>query len=111
MELTHAHKSHKLPTDGAVAQLGERLNGIQKVVGSIPISSTHTSAMVRSNLELTCLRRAARTKPLKARNFRAMEFRPMPRTHSDSAPKYRKQKRTGFGIVTLYDVQTRQRGD
>lgn len=25
---------------GAVAQLGERLNGIQKVVGSIPISST-----------------------------------------------------------------------
>lgn len=26
--------------DGAVAQLGERLNGIQKVVGSIPISST-----------------------------------------------------------------------
>ena len=27
-------------TSGAVAQLGERLNGIQKVVGSIPISST-----------------------------------------------------------------------
>ncbi len=26
--------------DGAVAQLGERLNGIQEVVGSIPISST-----------------------------------------------------------------------
>ena len=25
---------------GAVAQLGERLNGIQEVVGSIPISST-----------------------------------------------------------------------
>ena len=28
---------------GAVAQLGERLNGIQEVVGSIPISSTSTS--------------------------------------------------------------------
>ena len=27
-------------TLGAVAQLGERLNGIQEVVGSIPISST-----------------------------------------------------------------------
>ena len=27
-------------SDGAVAQLGERLNGIQEVVGSIPISST-----------------------------------------------------------------------
>ena len=26
---------------GAVAQLGERLNGIQEVVGSIPISSTN----------------------------------------------------------------------
>ncbi len=27
-------------TSGAVAQLGERLNGIQEVVGSIPIGST-----------------------------------------------------------------------
>ena len=27
-------------TTGAVAQLGERLDGIQKVVGSIPSSST-----------------------------------------------------------------------
>ncbi len=26
---------------GVVAQLGERLNGIQEVVGSIPIGSTH----------------------------------------------------------------------
>ena len=26
--------------DGAVAQLGERLNGIQKVAGSTPVSST-----------------------------------------------------------------------
>jgi hypothetical protein len=29
----------RLAKHGAVAQLGERLNGIQKVVGSIPISS------------------------------------------------------------------------
>jgi hypothetical protein len=28
------------PPCGAVAQLGERLNGIQEVVGSIPIGST-----------------------------------------------------------------------
>ncbi len=28
------------PTVGAIAQLGERLNGIQEVVGSIPIGST-----------------------------------------------------------------------
>ena len=28
---------------GAVAQLGERLNGIQEVVGSIPSSSTRKS--------------------------------------------------------------------
>jgi hypothetical protein len=28
------------PSDGAVAQLGERLNGIQEVRGSIPRSST-----------------------------------------------------------------------
>ena len=33
--------SHKLPgSSGAVAQLGERLNGIQEVDGSIPFSST-----------------------------------------------------------------------
>ncbi len=29
-----------ISSHGAVAQLGERLNGIQEVVGSIPISST-----------------------------------------------------------------------
>lgn len=28
---------------GGVAQLGERLNGIQEVVGSIPISSTNSA--------------------------------------------------------------------
>ena len=32
---------------GAVAQLGERLNGIQEVVGSIPISSTKFSARLK----------------------------------------------------------------
>ena len=33
---------------GAIAQLGERLNGIQEVVGSIPISSTIKSQGVRA---------------------------------------------------------------
>ena len=33
---------------GAVAQLGERLNGIQEVVGSIPISSTKIEDKGRS---------------------------------------------------------------
>jgi hypothetical protein len=32
---------------GAVAQLGERLNGIQEVVGSTPISSTKTWIQLR----------------------------------------------------------------
>ena len=31
---------------GAVAQLGERLNGIQEVVGSIPISSTNSRTLI-----------------------------------------------------------------
>ena len=36
------------PERGAIAQLGERLNGIQEVVGSIPIGSTkHSSAVAR----------------------------------------------------------------
>jgi hypothetical protein len=30
----------RLPTVGAIAQLGERLHGMQEVVGSIPTSST-----------------------------------------------------------------------
>ena len=30
----------RVPTDGAIAQLGERLNGIQEVSGSIPLGST-----------------------------------------------------------------------
>ena len=33
-------------THGAVAQLGERLNGIQEADGSIPFSSTTTSLFV-----------------------------------------------------------------
>jgi PAS domain S-box-containing protein len=39
-ELTPRKCADTLPWRGAVAQLGERLNGIQEVVGSIPISST-----------------------------------------------------------------------
>ena len=33
--------------EGAIAQLGERLNGIQEVVGSIPISSTNKNKGLR----------------------------------------------------------------
>ena len=33
--------SAKVQEDGAVAQLGERLNGIQEVRGSIPLGSTN----------------------------------------------------------------------
>ena len=32
---------------GAVAQLGERLNGIQEVVGSIPVGSTKKPRFMR----------------------------------------------------------------
>ena len=35
--------SQARPESGAIAQLGERLNGIQEVVGSIPIGSTKQS--------------------------------------------------------------------
>ncbi len=31
---------YKIPTVGAVAQLGERVNGIHEVRGSIPLGST-----------------------------------------------------------------------
>ena len=37
---------------GAVAQLGERFNGIEEVVGSIPISSTKTK-IIDYNLNLS----------------------------------------------------------
>ncbi len=32
--------TERLTYQGAIAQLGERLNGIQEVTGSIPVSST-----------------------------------------------------------------------
>jgi hypothetical protein len=35
---------------GAIAQLGERLNGIQEVTGSIPVSSTPTPARRRAHV-------------------------------------------------------------
>ncbi len=44
--LTTSTTPHRIPslriTNGAIAQLGERLHGMQEVVGSIPISSTMT---------------------------------------------------------------------
>ena len=41
---------HKDSAHGVVAQLGERLNGIQEVVGSIPISSTNFLLVIRHPL-------------------------------------------------------------
>ncbi len=50
------------PTQGgAIAQLGERLNGIQEVVGSIPIGSTRdftqysTGLAIRGDERLTAM--------------------------------------------------------
>ena len=40
---------------GAVAQLGERLNGIQEVVGSNPISSTSKIKRLAVLVSLFCL--------------------------------------------------------
>ena len=40
------------PTQGgAIAQLGERLNGIQEVVGSIPIGSTNKPLPMRPDMD------------------------------------------------------------
>jgi hypothetical protein len=36
-----SHLSIEIPTVGAVAQLGERVNGIHEVSGSIPLGSTN----------------------------------------------------------------------
>ena len=38
-KIWYTYTSKPTKSNGAVAQLGARLNGIQKVVGSIPISS------------------------------------------------------------------------
>ena len=49
--LTSIHLSVKVgPHRGAVAQLGERLNGIQEVVGSTPISSTISFQLLRRSI-------------------------------------------------------------
>ncbi len=37
---------------GAIAQLGERLHGMQEVAGSIPVSSTTTFFALRTALKL-----------------------------------------------------------
>ena len=40
------------PTSGGIAQLGERLNGIQEVSGSIPLISTKCALRHKKNLEI-----------------------------------------------------------
>ena len=42
-----------IPQGGPVAQLGERLNGIQEVVGSIPFRSTSSIGTFHGNLQIT----------------------------------------------------------
>ncbi len=41
------------PIGGAIAQLGERLNGIQEVVGSIPIGSTTARLDLRAKFAMS----------------------------------------------------------
>jgi hypothetical protein len=50
------------PTVGAIAQLGERLHGMQEVRGSIPLSSTRTArvSLTRAGVDR---RRTTRTLP------------------------------------------------
>ena len=51
---TAALESHvrSVPTDGPVAQLGARLNGIQEVTGSIPVRSTILSFPALNRLQV-----------------------------------------------------------
>jgi hypothetical protein len=46
----------RLPPVGAIAQLGERLNGIQEVSGSIPLGSTNYINGLRAIRALTANR-------------------------------------------------------
>ncbi len=48
-------ETRNLRSHGAVAQLGERLYGIQEVVGSNPISSTFNFRLQIDNFRLTNL--------------------------------------------------------
>ncbi len=43
------------PVCGAVAQLGARLNGIQEVTGSIPVSSTKLTRFLPEKIAARCL--------------------------------------------------------
>ncbi len=62
---------------GAVAQLGERLNGIQEVVGSIPIGSTKS---YHSKVQLESLHFNARNRSRKTALSRSRDIRLRPET-------------------------------
>ena len=47
-------RNAKYEVDGGVAQLGERLNGIQEVRGSIPLTSIPTPSPIRLRESLFC---------------------------------------------------------
>jgi hypothetical protein len=72
-----------VPTDGPVAQLGARLNGIQEVTGSIPVRSTSLRSRVdesKRELRLGKPPKAAAPKPKGRRRAPAV-----PRIHRSSA--------------------------
>ena len=45
-----------ISSDGGIAQLGERLNGIQEVSGSIPLISTKTKHRCYTSVFLFCVK-------------------------------------------------------
>ena len=64
---------HQITCDGAIAQLGERYNGIVEVSGSIPLSSTNRFMKTRQsagfcllNVRLIGANQAATSRPVTA---------------------------------------------
>ena len=48
---THSATSAMRQADGGIAQLGERLHGMQEVSGSIPLTSTNTKVALFKRCE------------------------------------------------------------
>ncbi len=95
---TAALESHvrSVPTDGPVAQLGARLNGIQEVTGSIPVRST-TLSFRRPNLpQVAESRRGCRgsNKPLAVERHSLREeqlLEPLALVRAEPAPRDRRR--------------------
>ncbi len=95
--------AHPSPGRGAIAQLGERLNGIQEVVGSIPSGSTKNSPddhLVRSRSAAASAKRNTGQRPGVARRFpREPSQRENSRRHQRSGPG-------GLARARLQNLQT-----